>query len=237
MLECPRLQSPTGRPAQSVIGLKQGRGTMAETIELLPRKEPRQARARRTFERILRATAELLDEVGIDHLTTNLIAERAGVNIATLYKYFPNKYALMNYLALRLAERQTEHIRAYLRSVDPTLPWREVSDGIVDVMVDGSRAEPGFIPLQRAFLVVPELHDAYRRTNELISREMNGVLRRWGLDLPERRLDLIVLCLGECSAALLDLAVSHGRAYDEAVIDELKMMFWGYLTVYLERPG
>ena len=206
---------------------------MAATVDLEPRKQPSQARARRTVARILAATAALLDEAGIDHLTTNLVAERAGVNIGSLYKYFPNKYALLHCLALGLAERQTEAIRGYLRDVDPATPWREVSDGIIDVMVAVSRAEPGFMPLQRAFLVVPELHQAYRRTSELISREMNGVLRRWGIALPERRLDLIVLCMGECSAALLDLAAAQGHDYDEAVIDELKMLMRGYLMAYL----
>ncbi len=206
---------------------------MAATVDLEPRKQPSQARARRTVARILAATAALLDEAGIDHLTTNLVAERAGVNIGSLYKYFPNKYALLHCLALGLAERQTEAIRGYLRDVDPATPWREVSDGIIDVMVAVSRAEPGFMPLQRAFLVVPELHQAYRRTSELISREMNGVLRRWGIALPERRLDLIVLCMGECSAALLDLAAAQGRDYDDAVIDELKMLMRGYLMAYL----
>ena len=62
---------------------------------------------------------------------------------------------------------------------------------------------------------------------------MNGVLRRWGIALPERRLDLIVLCMGECSAALLDLAAARGHDYDEAVIDELKMLMRGYLMAYL----
>ena len=59
--------------------------------DLEPRRRPTARRARRTVGRILDATAALLDEVGFDAITTNLIAERAGVNVASLYKYFPNK--------------------------------------------------------------------------------------------------------------------------------------------------
>jgi AcrR family transcriptional regulator len=210
---------------------------MTRTVDLAPRKAPRQARAKRTVERILEATAELLDEIGFDRLTTNLVAERAGVNIGSLYSYFPNKYALLNTLALRLSDRQTERIRQYLRDVDPATPWREVSDGVVDVMVEASREMPGFVPLQRALLAVPELHEAYRRTSDPISREMNVFLRRWGIDLPEGRLNLIVLCMGEVSAGLLDLAVSEGLAYDEAVVEELRNLLKGYLMVYLETGG
>ena len=93
---------------------------------------------------------------------------------------------------------------------------------------------PGSIALQRALLAVPELHDTYRRTSDPISREMNVFMRRWGINLPESRLNLIVLCMGECSAGLMDLSVSEGLAYDEAVIDELKQMLKGYLMIYLE---
>ena len=54
------------------------------------------------MERILSATGGLLDEVGFDGVSTLSIAERAGVNIATVYRYFPNKFAVMRALAERL---------------------------------------------------------------------------------------------------------------------------------------
>jgi AcrR family transcriptional regulator len=201
--------------------------------DLLLRREPQQPRARRTFERVLEATARLLDEVGIDHVTTNLIARRAGVNIATLYKYFPNKYALVNVLALRFAERQIEAMRAYLASADPARPWQEVNDGLIDVLVGETRRQPGFAALQRALMAVPELLHAYRQMNYLTARELNGFLRRWGVDLPERRLDLMVLCMGEASAALLDLAESaEGYAADD-IIAEMKAMLTGYIALHI----
>jgi hypothetical protein len=50
-----------------------------------------QARGQATFERILDATARLLDEVGTEALTTNLIARTADVNVATLYPVLPEQ--------------------------------------------------------------------------------------------------------------------------------------------------
>ena len=52
--------------------------TERSDLDLRLRKEPRQARARITWEKILNATAMLLDEVGLDGINTNLIAEKAG---------------------------------------------------------------------------------------------------------------------------------------------------------------
>lgn len=201
--------------------------------DLLPRRLPQQPRARRTVERLLQVTAELLEEVGVDRVTTNLVAERAGLNIGTLYKYFPNKYALINALALAFAQDQIEAMRAYLRTADPARPWQEVHDGLIDVLVAFNRERSGAVALQRALLAVPDLLVAYRRMNFLTARELNGFLRRWGVDLPERRLDLMVLCMGEASAALLDLAASGEDYAADEIVEEMKSMLKGYIVLHM----
>lgn len=77
---------------------------MADLAEFL-RKRPTQRRAQTTFDTLLDATAHLLDEIEFDELNTNRIADRAGYSIGTLYKYFPDKQALVRELALREIER------------------------------------------------------------------------------------------------------------------------------------
>lgn len=61
---------------------------------LKPRKTPSQGRSQATVEAILQASAYILKKRGYAGLTTNGIAEKAGVNIASLYQYFPNKEAI-----------------------------------------------------------------------------------------------------------------------------------------------
>ncbi len=75
-------------------------------VELLEKNKPRQARAKRTYEAILTAAAELLVEVGVERISTNLVAERAGITVPALYRYFPNKYAVLNALGSALIEKQ-----------------------------------------------------------------------------------------------------------------------------------
>ncbi len=58
-------------------------------VELLEKNRPRQARAKRTYEGILAAAAELLLEVGVERISTNLIAERAGVTVPRSTATFP----------------------------------------------------------------------------------------------------------------------------------------------------
>ena len=65
------------------------------------RKIPLQGRSRATVEIVLEAAAQLLESVGEAGFNTNAVAERAGVSIGTLYRYFPDKAAIMTALAER----------------------------------------------------------------------------------------------------------------------------------------
>lgn len=59
------------------------------------RKHPRQVRAKATVERILQATRDLIAEDGFASVGTAAIAERADVNIASVYQYFPNRETIL----------------------------------------------------------------------------------------------------------------------------------------------
>lgn len=67
-----------------------------------PRKIPRQPRARETVRAILDATAHILGAGAT--LTTNRVAEVAGVSIGSLYQYFPSKEALVAALVERMLD-------------------------------------------------------------------------------------------------------------------------------------
>ncbi len=68
------------------------------------RRTPRQARAEVTVEAIFDATFQLLEAGGLESLTTNHIAQRAGVSIGTLYQYFGGKQEILAAMAQRRAE-------------------------------------------------------------------------------------------------------------------------------------
>jgi AcrR family transcriptional regulator len=65
------------------------------TSHLEPRRRPRQERARATFDAILVAAREIIARDGWGSLTTNKVADRAGVSIGSLYQYFPNKETIL----------------------------------------------------------------------------------------------------------------------------------------------
>src|SRR5262249_38252823 len=79
-----------------------------------PRKTPRQDRSRATVDAILEATADILVRHGYAKLTTNRIAERAGVNVASLYQYFPGKEAIVAELRRRHGAEHRAAVRIAL---------------------------------------------------------------------------------------------------------------------------
>lgn len=75
---------------------------------------PRQERSRATVHAILDAATDILTRYGYARLTTNRIAERAGVNIASLYQYFPGKEAIVAELRRRHLAESGETARQVL---------------------------------------------------------------------------------------------------------------------------
>ncbi len=59
-------------------------------------RQPSQSRSRETVRAIVDACHKIMLEEGGEAVTTNHIAEVAGVNIASLYRWFPNKEAVIS---------------------------------------------------------------------------------------------------------------------------------------------
>lgn len=90
---------------------------MAQDYEITPRKRPSQARAVATFDALIDACARLLPELGYDGVTTNAIAERAGVGIGSLYEYFPGKDAIIAIVVERLIDRVMARLASAIESI------------------------------------------------------------------------------------------------------------------------
>lgn len=70
------------------------------------RRRPRQARSRATWEVIVEAAAQVLERRGLAGFNTNAVAERAGVSVGSVYRYFPDKHAILAAAARRAFARE-----------------------------------------------------------------------------------------------------------------------------------
>ena len=66
----------------------------SRVAEETPRNRPGRPRSEASRTAVLRATTQLLREVGLRAMTTEEIASRSGASKATIYKWWPNKYAV-----------------------------------------------------------------------------------------------------------------------------------------------
>ena len=71
---------------------------MTTTERALTRREPKQQRSRHTVDAVLEAVQLVVKRHGAQAITTNRIAEVAGVSIGSLYQYFPDKRAIFTAL-------------------------------------------------------------------------------------------------------------------------------------------
>lgn len=123
------------------------------------RRPPQQDRARQTRGRLLDVAGTLLAEVGIERVSTNLIAARAGLTPPALYRYFGDKYAVLEALGRRLMDRQNAVLESWIARHAPA-GIAGMADHIGDLLAENAavtRAEPGAVWILRALHASPQL--------------------------------------------------------------------------------
>ncbi|WP_175414884.1 TetR/AcrR family transcriptional regulator [Nibricoccus aquaticus] len=77
-------------------------------------------------ELILEAATRLLESGDIRSLTTNTLAEKAGVSIGTLYQYFKNKEAVLEALTEREMAGLSKRVLASFQGSAPVTPGERI---------------------------------------------------------------------------------------------------------------
>lgn len=189
-----------------------------------PRKQPSQARARKTVEAIIEATARILEAQGHDGFTTNAVAERAGVSIGTLYQYFPNKDALLGALIDREA--------ALLLDAAVRAGGAPSGHAALDVLMAAAVAHQLRRPALARLLDFEESRmplDADRqRVRQRFEAIVVDLLSRPDLppqaDLPTAAADVAAIIQG-----MLDAAGARGETAPEALLGRVRRAVLGYL--------
>jgi len=167
------------------------------------RRRPKQRRSRETVEAVLDAVIRLLKRHGSDAITTNRIAEVAGVSIGSVYQYFPDKRAIFTALHQR-------HVDQIDRLVQNTLVEHAASSledlirAMVEAMIEAHAPDPELYEL--LMMQVPHRADG---TQDFAVRLHGAFLLAISARAPElkkgRDLDKVVFVVTHMVEAL-----SHG---------------------------
>lgn len=164
---------------------------------------------RLTRDRIVRAVTELVAEGHPAAVSVPAVARRAGVGVATVYRYFPTKEALLDASAGAIASDVTQDapVPTTFEELESVLPiaWHQISGE--------------HLALARSQLASPLGREIRRRRYEVKEEAMRTALEAIGVgpDSPEgRRLGAVADVLTS-STALLEMHDKAGIPVDDAV--------------------
>ena len=203
------------------------------------RRVPTQKRSRDTFEKILNATADLLHEVGFNAFSTNLLSVRSGISVRAIYRYFPNKHALIMELAVRLAadwRTQLENQNSLTKPEHQSLQtlWPQYLDQFVKAV----RNSRGGIAMLQAMRADPELRAFDDEINEGYIREVADAL---GSSKPDFNTDdaaALARVLLSSTVSVIDSILEQSPQQAETMLIMLKTMHSSLIDKYLSgKPG
>ena len=145
------------------------------------RNEPVQARSAARLAGLLDAAAAVIDELGYERLTTAMVAERAGASIGTVYRYFPDRIAVLQALGARNLDRVLAKVTEEVTAPRHTT-WVDALGGAFGALEDAFRNEAGFRSLR-----VGDVIDLRPAPND---RTYNSIVAETMLEALAKRFDL-----------------------------------------------
>ncbi|MET9829940.1 TetR/AcrR family transcriptional regulator [Streptomyces sp. NPDC006385] len=194
------------------------------------RRAPVQRRSAERLTRILDACADLLDEVGYDDLSTRAVAQRAGVPIGSVYRFFGNKRQMADALAQRNLERYTARVTERLERTGDG-GWRAAMDAVLDEYLAMKRTAPGFSLVDFGNQIpVGTRGEPNHRVADRLTELLSGYLGRE----PDGDLRRTFLIAVETADTLVHLAFRMAPEGDERIIAEARELLRAYLARVLD---
>ncbi|MDM0033273.1 TetR/AcrR family transcriptional regulator [Variovorax sp. J22P271] len=203
-----------------------------------PRRSPTQSRAQHTVAAIFEAAGLLAVEEGEEALTTNRIAERAGVSIGTLYQYFSTREDIVEAMVRQERARVMRQLDDLLGRVgEPALPPEAMLREFVRIYLGAFAAiDPGRRALVKLAWRADHLDSAVHSLREAaecialhLQRVAHPALRP---PTPAQAFVLTRALMGTVRAAVLEDSPVLGTREFEA---ELVRMCWALLAA--ESPA
>jgi AcrR family transcriptional regulator len=192
------------------------------------RTQPTQRRSTQRLDALLDAAAEIVDETGFERLTTQMVAERAGASIGTVYRYFPDRVAVLHALRDRSIRRFRERVADDMEQAELATWW-----SIVDVALDACTAlyrdEPGFTVVQAGRRETADGAAEPEFTNRLALL----IEEEFDLDSDGTELRFRLGIAMELAEALISRAFERDAAGDERYLAEAKRLVHDYLGEHL----
>jgi len=196
------------------------------------RRQPVQERSRQTVARILDAAEALIDEGGVEAVTTRAVADRAGVTYPSLYRFFADREEILDQLvthhlaaldAQAVAEEQTWQITSVRDVIDRELDlhaaYYKEHPSAARLWLSG-RSSPAVVAQvrQRAQVLAERLRQALVAAN-LAPSDTDPRVLLLVVELGDRILDLAFRDRSDPDPMIIELGRTALNAYARDVLD------------------
>ncbi|WP_136661184.1 TetR/AcrR family transcriptional regulator [Nitratireductor sp. XY-223] len=193
------------------------------------RRLPKQQRSRETVRQILGATVEMLEVEGFSGITMQKIADRAGINVAAVYSYFPNKHQVIAEISRRQVAERDEIRRQKLQELlQMDGDWVE---NFVESLRDLARLrtkQRGAAVVNSALRSTPHLTGLGQEALETVADRLEEFFQQTdpGYKGDQR---LRARIIAECVSATFDLIEITDKYKSDQILEEMIKMIRGYL--------
>lgn len=197
------------------------------------RRIPQQARSKERFNQILDTAAEMFAVEGYEAVTTNAIAARAKMAIGALYRYFPDKGAILQALANRYFDQMREIVATEHTEEAAKLPLAVYVRRVIDAFDKFFQANPAYgVIFAKSRYTSPEILEA----DAVLNRELAQTLAKFytlrNPNLKPEKSELVARIIVEVVGSLQLLGLSQDQVFQEQVTAETEQLMLAYLKMY-----
>jgi AcrR family transcriptional regulator len=192
------------------------------------RTNPQQARSQARIDAALDAAVRLLEREGVDAVTTTRVAAESGMAVGSVYRYFPDREAILDTLWARYlgdfgllmdelgerAERET---------------WDDPVGVVIDAFVAFYRDKPALRAIWFGSRLSDDAMAADRQQDLTMAEGLERLVRAQGLPVTERLTTQALACVLICDA-LLKESFRNDPQGDPALLEETKEILRAYLA-------
>lgn len=192
---------------------------------------PRQSRSRRTLERIVAASLEILATEGPAGLTVHRVVDKADSSVGSFYARFGGKDDLLDYLGERVWTEALGRWNEALVSRDwASLDLGEMVEGSIGLLIDAQRSRSAY--LKALDWASGRPNDAYETFRTELLEGLGDLLLQHRDQIVHPEPDLAVRLGLRAVLGVVDaeFRAVHDRLPRETLVDECRGMLLGYLT-------
>lgn len=196
-------------------------------------RQPLQQRSQDRFERIIGKSEALLLEAGLSGFSIPELAKRLDCPRASIYKYFPTHYAILNELVRRYyAELEGILTRKAARTGE--LDWKQSVEAFVNTAARFYDANPVIRLLLLGGAITDDAYRAQEITIQHLGNLTRTLLARIGVELPEAPLDAAVLAV-DIGTTCFRLSFFKHKQITREYREEATYAMTAYLARYIDK--